>query len=139
MGTMEGSGLADSPYQSINHAVKNLKPGDTLYLYGGTYYESVEIKVSGTKKKPILISSVEGERAVIDSGFQEFRQPGNEDWELVNEKLGEYRSVGECDSDDIYGYVLGIPGYVNERVKLIPYEKEKYFRATTDEYDGKKK
>nr|WP_319534188.1 right-handed parallel beta-helix repeat-containing protein [uncultured Vibrio sp.] len=137
-GNDEGSGLADSPYQSINHAVKNLKPGDTLYLYGGTYYESVEIKVSGTKKKPILISSVEGERAVIDSGFQEFRQPGNEDWELVNEKLGEYRSVGECDSDDIYGYVLGIPGYVNERVKLIPYEKEKYFRATTDEYDGKK-
>ncbi|QUM75742.1 hypothetical protein HWV00_05580 [Moritella sp. 24] len=135
-GSDVNSGTADSPFYSVNYAIKKLKPGDTLYLYGGIYYESVEVEVSGTEAAPILISSVVGETAVIDSGHQEFREPGNKDWELVNAELGEYRSLRKCKSKDIYGYVLGIPGYVNERVKLVPYEEEDHFRATTDKYDG---
>lgn len=138
-GDDENSGWADSPYQTLDYAINQLKPGDTLYLYGGTYYERVKVEAEGTKEKPILISSLDGERAVIDSGYQEFRELGNSDWELVDERLGEYRSVTKCTSKDIYGYVLGIPGYVNERVKLIPYEEEKYFRASTDEYNGDRK
>lgn len=137
-GNDDNSGLVNSPFQSINHAVKKLKPGDSLYLQGGTYFESVEVEVSGTKNAPITIAAADGATVVIDSGFKEFREPGNNDWELVNEKLGEYRSLRSCKDKDIYGYVVGIEGYANERVKLIPYKEEKYFHATTDQYKGEK-
>ncbi|WGY46801.1 right-handed parallel beta-helix repeat-containing protein [Vibrio sp. ABG19] len=137
-GDDENAGRESSPFQSINYAVKKLRPGDTLYLKSGTYFEAVEVKVSGREDAPITIAALEGETAIIDSGFTEFRNAGNSDWELVNEKLGEYRSLVSCKDKDIYGYVAGIPGYANEQMKLIPYKEEKFFHATTDEYKGEK-
>ena len=135
-GDDDNTGSMDSPFFSVNYAVRKLKPGDTLYLRSGIYYETVEVEVSGTENAPIVIASAPGEQAEIDSGYEEFRSAGNNEWELVNAELGEYRSKRKCESDEIYGYVLGIPGYENERVKLVPYVDINHFRAETDEYEG---
>lgn len=132
------AGSLAQPYQTVNHALSKLRPGDTLYLRGGTYYEEVSASVSGTAGQPITIAGYAGEQAVIDSGYPEFRAAGNNDWELVNASRGEYRSKSSCLDEDIHAYVTGIAGYENERVTLIPYSDIGSFRATTDTYSGSK-
>ncbi|MGI9286894.1 MAG: hypothetical protein ACR2P1_16020, partial [Pseudomonadales bacterium] len=129
-------GSLAQPWQTVNYALTRLRPGDTLYLRGGTYYEQVEVGVSGTASQPITIAGYAGEQTVIDSGFPEFQAPGNSDWELVNGGRGEYRSKRSCQDKNIYTYVTGIAGYENERVALIPYQDIGHFRANTDSYAG---
>src|SRR5262245_20309798 len=60
------------PWKTIQHGVSRLKPGDTLYLRGGTYYEKVRLTRSGTAEAPIVIASYPGELAVLDGGLREF-------------------------------------------------------------------
>src|SRR5947209_7791327 len=35
------AGTAQAPWKTLAHALRRLKPGDTLYLRGGTYHEKV--------------------------------------------------------------------------------------------------
>jgi hypothetical protein len=86
-------GSLAKPWRTVTFALTRLRPGDTLYVRGGTYFERPTVSVSGTAADPITIQSYPGETAVIDSGPQEFRAVGNRDWELVDSSTGEYRSV----------------------------------------------
>src|SRR5262245_11692533 len=65
-------GTEQKPWKTVGHAVKRLKPGDTLVLRGGTYYESVTVAVVGTAEKPITIRAYPGEPAILDAGLREF-------------------------------------------------------------------
>lgn len=127
-------GTREQPFASINYALGQLRPGDSLLLRGGTYFESVVIHSSGTAKAPIIIASAPGERAVIDSGYPEFRQPGNNDWQLVSAERGEYRSLRACSDKTIYGYLLSESAPPGQRIKLVPYKEIRHFRASTDKY-----
>jgi hypothetical protein len=71
-GADRNDGSQPAPWKTINHALKQLKPGDTLYLRGGTYYESVGVGVSGRADSPITIRAFPGELAIIDGGLREF-------------------------------------------------------------------
>src|SRR5436309_519490 len=46
-GKDEQDGSQSKPWRTINHALKQLKPGDTLSLRGGVYYENVYCAVAG--------------------------------------------------------------------------------------------
>ena len=73
-----------TPWRTLGYAFSRLRPGDTLFLRGGTYFESLSSsRIQAPKSQPIVIRSYPGETAVIDSGYREFRTPGNADWELV--------------------------------------------------------
>src|SRR5215218_9266780 len=48
-----GDGSAKTPWRTLAHALRRLKPGDTLYLRGGTYHEKVSLSRSGTADAPI--------------------------------------------------------------------------------------
>jgi len=139
-GNDSNPGTLSSPWRTINSSLTRLNPGDTLFLRGGTYFESVNATVSGTSVAPITIESYPGENATIDSGVPAFRTVGNSDWELFNSSIGEYRSVNTYPSgpgsgnENIPAYIDGIPGYVNERVVLIPYLTAAAFRSTNDQY-----
>ncbi|MGH9867894.1 MAG: beta strand repeat-containing protein [Candidatus Polarisedimenticolia bacterium] len=135
-GSDSNAGTATAPFRTIGFAAGRLSSGDTLRVHGGIYYERPSISVSGTAAAPITIAGVAGETAVIDPGGPEFRTPGNNDWELVNAALGEWRSVKTFSSGNIYGYVLGIPGYANERVGLVPYTSSGPFRSTSEAYSS---
>ncbi|MGE0609689.1 MAG: hypothetical protein AB7O62_21545 [Pirellulales bacterium] len=74
------AGGEDSPWKSINHALLQLKAGDTLYLRGGVYYENVYCAVVGKPDAPITIRSFPGEQAVIDGGLREFFERPAEAW-----------------------------------------------------------
>lgn len=65
-------GSLEKPWRTVQHGVQQLQPGDTLYLRGGTYYEHVTVRRSGTAEKPITLRSYPGELAILDGGLREF-------------------------------------------------------------------
>lgn len=93
-GSDANPGSAKAPWKSLTFAVHQLKPGDTLYLRGGVYYEKFSIQRSGTEKKPITISSYPGELAIVDGGLSEFRESPSTAWQPYEGGAdGEYVST----------------------------------------------
>lgn len=60
-----GNGSIKSPWKTIIKANKSLKAGDTLFLRGGTYRETLKPLSSGTKDKPITYSAYQNEKVII--------------------------------------------------------------------------
>jgi hypothetical protein len=110
-GNDKQSGSEAQPWKTLGHAVGNLKPGDTLYLRGGTYYEHVVATCSGTADRPITVRSFPGELAILDGGLREFFEGPEKAWEpCPGGALGEFRStrifpnLGEkADSTNVLG------------------------------------
>lgn len=68
-GSDSNSGSITSPWKSLASAVTHLKPGDTLYLRGGTYgAQAVSSIPSGTASARITISGYPGESPIINGG-----------------------------------------------------------------------
>jgi hypothetical protein len=65
-GRNSNPGSLSLPFATINRGVSILQPGDTLYLRGGTYLQTVTIENSGNAGAPITVAGYPGERAVID-------------------------------------------------------------------------
>ena len=59
-------GTLEKPFATLNKGAGVLKAGDTLYIRGGTYNQTVYIGNSGTESAPITVGSYPGEWAVID-------------------------------------------------------------------------
>src|SRR5262245_54548952 len=74
-------GSEAKPWKTVTHALGRLKPGDTLCLRGGTFYETVTLKTSGEAGKPITLRSHPGELAVLDGGLREFFEAPAKAWE----------------------------------------------------------
>ncbi|MFH0863551.1 MAG: chondroitinase-B domain-containing protein [Candidatus Gottesmanbacteria bacterium] len=55
-----------SPTDSLAAAVSQLQPGDTLILKDGTYYQSLNVTVSGTAGNPITIEAEHDGQVIID-------------------------------------------------------------------------
>jgi hypothetical protein len=86
-------GSEGRPWKTLQHALKQLVPGDTLYLRGGIYWEHVTASPQGTAAAPIAVRSYPGELAVLDGGYREFFEDPANAWEPVFEGgAGEYRS-----------------------------------------------
>ena len=87
-------GTEQAPWKTLRHAFRQLKPGDTLYLRGGTYYEKSFVSQSGSQAAPITIGSYPGELAVIDGSLREFAEDPAGSWQpLENGADGEYVST----------------------------------------------
>ncbi|MBC8116521.1 MAG: DUF1565 domain-containing protein, partial [Candidatus Saccharimonas sp.] len=87
-------GSEQKPWRTIQHAVKQLQPGETLVVRGGTYREHVVVTAVGTVEKPVTIRGYPGELAVIDGGLPEFQLSPQTAWEPCPERVsGEFRSV----------------------------------------------
>ncbi len=88
-----GAGTLDTPWRTLGAAVGRLKPGDTLYLRGGVYYESVYVALRGTPEAPITVRSYPNELATIHAGLPEFQQKPAEAWVPVEGTTDEFRSA----------------------------------------------
>jgi pectate lyase-like protein len=67
LGSDTNPGTSDAPFGSIAFALGRLRPGDTLYVRGGTYHEKVKVKARpGRKGARVLVSAYPGERPVIE-------------------------------------------------------------------------
>jgi len=84
-------GSEAKPWRTVRHALSQLQPGDTLYLRGGTYYETAYVSLRATKEQPITLRGYPGEHAILDGSWREFMESPATAWEpLAN---GEYRSA----------------------------------------------
>lgn len=74
-------GSPKRPWKTMQHAVRQLRPGQTLYLHGGVYHEKVYLTRSGTAEAPIVIAAYPGELPILDGGFREFLDSPATAWE----------------------------------------------------------
>jgi hypothetical protein len=109
------------PFKTINHGVKRLKPGDTLCLRGGTYYEHVAIAVSGELAKPITIRSHPGELAILDGGLREFFKTPEKAWEPCPGGVeGEFQSAKTYADLGGTGRVVWVVGHFGD--SMVPMQ-----------------
>jgi hypothetical protein len=113
-------GSEQKPWKTLNRALKQrqggpLKPGDTLYLRGGTYYENVTVSVHGTPPQPITIRAYPGELAILDAGIREFHEDPANAWEPFSAGAqGEFRSTNS--------YAYG-GGFGNFGDSMVPFHR----------------
>lgn len=94
-GSDQNAGTQDSPWKTLKHSFRQLKPGDTLVLRGGVYFEHVTLNTSGTADQPITIRSYPGELAILDGGIPVFQTAPVTAWEPCPGGVeGEFRSTG---------------------------------------------
>ena len=118
------------PWKTLEHALSQLSPGDTLYLRGGVYYEhDLIVRLRGTASQPITIQSFPGERAVIDGGIPDFQNAPNEKWELVDPDIHLYRSKQPVFYNDRLGGWM-----VDQDIQLLKYVDYNLF--TSEDYDA---
>jgi len=65
-GSDVSAGTSSAPWATFSKAMTVLSPGDTLFLKNGTYYQSLDITVSGTEVNPITIKAQNDGKAIID-------------------------------------------------------------------------
>lgn len=68
-GSDANPGTIQKPWKTIGKAAQMVGPGDTVYIRGGTYVESIDFHNSGTESNPIRIIAYSGENPIIDGGF----------------------------------------------------------------------
>jgi hypothetical protein len=131
-GNDQNSGSLSSPWRTIETSIAKLRPGDTLYLRGGTYYESqIAINVSGTPSNRILIKNYQSEVPVIDGGFRDFRRTSNKHWEVYDSSKSIYRSVRT------YHNAMGVHGYFGRQdgnYRLVSYRRYNDLSANNEDY-----
>ena len=59
-------GTAAAHFRTIHKAALTVKPGDTVFIHGGTYTESVSLSVSGTASAWITFSAFPGDLPILD-------------------------------------------------------------------------
>lgn len=66
-GSDHAEGTPDDPWRTVGHALPRLRPGDTLYLRGGTYVERIRNPhiAEATSEAPVVVAAYPGERPVI--------------------------------------------------------------------------
>jgi len=66
-GSDSNPGTLSSPWRTIQHAANSVQAGDSVYVRGGVYNESVNISVSGSAiAGPITFQTYPGEQAIVD-------------------------------------------------------------------------
>jgi len=79
-GSDSNPGTLDQPWATLHHAAEVLSAGETVYVRGGTYpiTEQIRLKNSGTEDAWIVYAGYPGEQAVIDAHEIEDFAPARE-------------------------------------------------------------
>ena len=132
VGSDEASGEENHPWRTLAHAVKQLRPGDTLYLRAGTYFEQVYLGLHGKADAPIIIRSYPGEQAIIDGSLPDFVHTPDKMWEpCADGKAGEFRTTKPWPNlRDVVGY------FGDSQVGLQTYWHRTDLQATSESFTG---
>jgi len=108
---------------SIQAAIDKAKPGSTIYIKAGEYYENIKINHSGTKNKPIRIV---GEKGAVIYGVK----PINAHWQ----KVGKYSYKTTDIPYEPYSMMVKIDGKLRHIPRLRwNWHNEKRSPSTTNE------
>lgn len=65
-GDDDATGDSGDPFETIGHALGELRPGDKLVVRGGEYREAIDLDVMpGTEEAPITVTAASGEEPVV--------------------------------------------------------------------------
>jgi len=65
-GNDNAAGTLDAPWRNIGRAARSVVAGDTVYVRGGTYTETIDVNTSGSAAAgPIVFASYPDEKAVV--------------------------------------------------------------------------
>jgi hypothetical protein len=86
-------GSLAQPWQTIYKATRTVAAGDTVYIRGGTYQESVIFYTGGTQTAPLTIAGYPGEEAILDGNAYQIpaQHSGNAliqvrgDWTIIRD------------------------------------------------------
>jgi len=94
-GSDAAAGTKVEPWRTVQHGIDQLRPGDTLVVREGIYYESLTVaERQGSADLPITITGHPGELVVIDAGHREFLEDPAASWEPCPDgPEGLYRST----------------------------------------------
>lgn len=99
-GSDDASGSMTEPFATIQRAVDEVGPGDTILLRGGVYYLSdpLRLREGGTESATIVMASYPGERAILDGSRMVDAKPivklTSSYWHLRDLELREGRYFG---------------------------------------------
>src|SRR5262245_56272910 len=100
-GNDNAAGTLAAPLASINGVVWRVRPGDTVYLRGGTYYPTQQQSMwcDGAAGARITFTSYPGERATIDgrnvrNGWQDAVSISGDWIDFTNISVRKSREVG---------------------------------------------
>lgn len=66
-GDDSASGLSPKEaWRTLSHAADMARPGDSVLIHGGVYSESVWLRTTGEKDRPITFKAAPGEKVVLD-------------------------------------------------------------------------
>lgn len=66
-GSDSNPGTEKQPWKTIQKAAESTAPGSTVFIKEGTYYERINIKVSGASaEKPIIFRNYQNDNVIID-------------------------------------------------------------------------
>jgi len=93
-GDDSADGSRERPLQTAMAGISRLRPGMTLCLRGGTYFEPLTISAQGSEEAPVTIRAFPGETVIIDGGLREFVESPETAWEPCPDSVpGEFRST----------------------------------------------
>jgi len=64
-GSDANAGSLEAPFQTLARAVTNLNIGDSLNLRGGTYRETLQFPLSGSRENPITVTAYNAESVTL--------------------------------------------------------------------------
>jgi len=100
-GDNAAAGTIDSPWRTIQKAADTLSPGDTCFIRGGVYRETVVVRTSGEEDAPIRFVAHDGEEVILSG-----TAPIDAQWELHREKI--YKARVDVDVSQLF---FGGPGH----------------------------
>lgn len=107
-GTDTNPGTLSAPMRTIGAAQNKLAAGDTLFVRGGTYFETVRISRSGTARNPIEIRAYPGETPTLDG-----RRELGKGWGTMVNLAGNYIHFDGFEVKDGLGQGVVISGHHN--------------------------
>lgn len=133
-GSDDAAGSRQDPWRTINHALEKTRPGETIYLHGGVYFENVTVNMSGTSDQPITLRSYPGELAVLDAGYREFQTTPSKAWKPFAEGAsGEFvsaRTYPDLGAEGLGRRDVGVTGnFADSMIPLHGYHSVQDLRA----------
>ncbi|GIF00112.1 right-handed parallel beta-helix repeat-containing protein [Paractinoplanes rishiriensis] len=95
-GNDSNTGTLSAPLQTIQRAVNLAQPGHTIFVRGGTYAPSTNIRIltNGTSSQPITLRNYENERVIIDGENMPYT-PGALDSDIPRPDRGAIHIEGD--------------------------------------------
>ena len=100
----------------LNTGLGKLAAGDTLYLRGGSYKQTVSFSTNGTSTSRITIAGYPGETAIIDGNNT---MPSH--WGTLFNVTGNYVTIRDLEVMDSYSMGLILRGTYNEAINVYSH------------------